>query len=108
MTSSSSFTDPLGDYYRKRRRAMDHFNVLRELVEGFSKLDRPPVYGELQVDSTKHLFKVPLEQVDPEVAVVLGDFVYDTRASLDYLISALVRSTGEEEHDTSQFPIYTP
>ena len=30
----------------------------------------------------------------------------NTRASLDYLITALVRSTGKQEHNGSQFPIY--
>jgi hypothetical protein len=87
---------------------MHHFDVLLDLVERFSNRDRPAVRGEFDHDSAQHKFDVPLERLDPNVSVILGDFVYDTRASLDYLITALVRSTGKEEHEASQFPIYTP
>lgn len=101
-------SDLLADYVRKRRRAKHHADVLRQLVEGFSNLERQPVKGELQLHSGKHTFDVQLERIDPEIGVTLGDFVYNARASLDYLIASLVRSTGNEEHGTSQFPIYTP
>jgi hypothetical protein len=101
-------SDLLADYDRKRRRAKHHADVLLQLVEGSANSDREPVKGKLQLDSGKHEFKIPLERIDPEIAVVIGDFVYNTRASLDYLITALIRSTGHEEHSRSQFPIYTP
>lgn len=101
-------SDFLSDYERKRGRALHHFNCLRDLAKRFSETDRPPVRGQLQPDSAHHGFHVPLERIDPKVGVILGDFIYDTRASLDYLITALIRSTGNEENDSSQFPIYTP
>jgi hypothetical protein len=101
-------SDLLGDYERKRVRAMLHYDVLRKQVEGFTNIDRDPVRGDLQRDALKHTFKVPLPRIDPDWAVLLGDFLYNTRASLDYLITALVRSTGKVEHSRSQFPIYAP
>jgi hypothetical protein len=101
-------TDLLIDYERKRRRAKRHADVLRKLLERSANVDSQPIKGKLQLDSGKHEFKVPLERIDPDVAVVVGDFIYNTRASLDYLVTALVRSTGHEEHTRSQFPIYTP
>ncbi len=54
----------------------------------------------------RYVFQVPLERDPPDWALSAGDFAYNARASLDYLITALVRSTGEQEHIGSQFPIH--
>lgn len=97
---------PLRDYELKRRRAMHHFQDLKDSVQRFTDRDRKPTLGELDRNTFKYLFDVPLEKVDPDWALVLGDFVYARRASLDYLITALVRAAGNEEHERSQFPIY--
>ena len=101
-----SVSNVLGDYVRKRRRAMLHYDVLREQVEGFANAHRDPIRGEFQGDAPKYVFHIPLEGFDPDWAVLLGEFVYNTRASLDYLITALVRSTGKQENNGNQFPIY--
>ncbi len=95
----------LRDYERKRRRAVEHFNALRAAVDRFANRDREPVRGELGPAGLR-IFRVPLEPLDPTWAVVLGDFVYNTRASLDYLVTALIRSAGGAEHPHSQFPIH--
>jgi hypothetical protein len=99
-------SDLLRDYERKRGRAMLHFNVLRESLEAFTNIDREPVRGKPDRDASKYVFEVPLEPVDPDWVLIVGEFVYNTRASLDYLITALVRSTGKEEKRSNQFPIY--
>lgn len=99
-------SDLLGDYERKRGRAMLHYNVLCEPVERFDNADRDPVRGEFDVEASQYVFKVPLEGFDPDWTLILGEFAYDTRASLDYLITALVRSTGKEVNERNQFPIY--
>lgn len=99
-------SDLLRDYERKRCRAFHHLHVLRESVEGFTNVKRQPVLGEFDADASQYVFDVPLERVNPEWPLLVGDFVYDARASLDYLITALVRSTGKQEHGTSQFPIH--
>jgi hypothetical protein len=100
-------SDLLRDYELKRRRAMHHFDVLRESVERFTDIDREPVPGEFDPNAGQYVFKATLEPTDTEWTVLLGDFLYDTRASLDYLITTLIRSTGKQEHDRSEFPIYS-
>src|SRR5947207_2044246 len=87
---------------------MHHFDVLCKDVEGTMNREREPVSGEFQRDATKYLFEVPLERINPGWTLRLGEFLYNTRSSLDYLITALIRSTGKEEHEASQFPIYAP
>ncbi|MEA2377269.1 MAG: hypothetical protein QOD13_1176 [Thermoleophilaceae bacterium] len=100
-------SDPLlRDYERKRGRAVHHLHVLRKAVEGFTNVDRQPVPGEFDADASQYLFDVPLERIDRDWALLVGDYIYNARASIDYLITALIRSTGEEEHHKSQFPIY--
>lgn len=47
-----------------------------------------------------------MKGISADWPVQLGDFVYDARASLDYLITALIRSAGNQETNGSQFPIY--
>ncbi len=99
-------SDLLRDYVDKRRRAMFHYDLLRKQVEGFANAERDPVHGQLNADATQHVFKVPLEGFDPDWTLIVGEFAYNTRASLDYLITALVRSTGKEENNGNEFPIY--
>jgi hypothetical protein len=100
-------SDLLQDYKLKRRRAMQHFHALRESVDRFTNIERKPIPGNFDRDASKYFFDVPLESIDPDWTLLLGDFAYDTRASLDYLITALIRSTGKQEHERSEFPIYS-
>lgn len=99
-------SEPLGDYERKRGRAMEHFEALHASVERFTDRDREAVLGQFDAEAGRYVFKVPLEGIYSDWALWLGDFAYDTRASLDYLITALVRRGGNEENESSQFPIY--
>lgn len=96
----------LSDYEPKRGRAGEHFAELRGLVDDFTQADREPVRGTFDSDSSQYVFEVPLEATNPDWSLLLGDFAYDTRASLDYLITALIRSNGEVENRMSEFPIY--
>lgn len=97
----------LWDYEHKRARAMLHLDVLRESVERAINTDCEAVRGEFDADAGQYVFKVPLERIDPTWAVLTGDFAYNARASLDYLITALVCSTGEQADNSNQFPIYS-
>lgn len=99
-------TDLLGDYERKRGRAMRHFYCLRKAVEDFAEIDRKPILGEFNPDTSEYVFDVRVEGINPDWPLILGDSIYNFRASLDYLITALIESTGNTEHSRSEFPIY--
>jgi hypothetical protein len=85
---------------------MRHFNDLRESVQQSTDVDHGAVPGSFDRNRGQYAFRVFLEPISREWTLMLGDFIYNTRASLDYLITALVRSTGKEEHKSNQFPIY--
>jgi hypothetical protein len=99
-------TDFLWDYERKRGRAMFHLDVLTEIIEGARRRNRDRVLGEYNRDSGQYVFEAPLEPLPEDVPLVLGDFIQNRRASLDYLITALIHAASNEEHERSQFPIY--
>jgi hypothetical protein len=96
----------LREYERKRQRAMFHFEALRESVRAFTARDRDAVQGAFDTEARQYVFEVPLERHPPDWALILGDYAYNARVSLDYLIAALIRSSGGGEHRTSEFPIY--
>jgi hypothetical protein len=98
--------DLLRDYELKWGRTVHHANVLRESIKGFTDIDREPVRGEFKPDASQHVFHVPLERINTDWSLRLGEFVYDARACLNYLVTALVRSTGEVEDKGNEFPIY--
>ena len=106
IDTTMSMIDLLRDYELKRGRAMVQFKDLRDKADGFAEAHRNLTRGHFDPDGPKYEFKVPLEPFDPDWAVLLGEFLYNTRASLDDLVTALVRSTGKEVNDGNQFPIY--
>jgi hypothetical protein len=96
------------DYERKWEQATRHFQTLRRGTEAFVSIEREPVRGEFYADTSSYAFNLPLEAIDPIWPLLVGDYIYNTRATLDYLITALVRSGGNREHRDNQFPIFTP
>jgi hypothetical protein len=96
----------LQDYELKRGRANFHLDTLRDSLNRSSERNRLFVRSEHNTEGPKYLFRVTPEPIDPNWSLLIGDFVYERRASLDYLITALVRSAGNQENDRSQFPIY--
>lgn len=106
MVRAMTADDLLGDYGLKRARAMHHLDILRGAIEQFTREEVHFVPGELNADGTEYVFDVPLRHADPEWATIVGDFAFNRRASLDYLITALVRSAGNQESGSTEFPIY--
>ena len=87
---------------------MFHLNRLRESIKDATDKQGELIPAESNEDRTQHRFQVTMPVIDPDWSLMIGDFCYDGRASLDYLITALVRSTGNIEIETNQFPIYSP
>lgn len=100
--------DLLADYKRKRGRAVRHLDVLREGVQRISNKQRHFIKGQLQPNGHEYEFRFPPERFDPDWQLLIGEFAYNMRASLDYLVTALVRSTGNQENKRNEFPIHAP
>lgn len=99
-------TDVLTDYRRKRRWADRYFKSVEEAVQQFAKREPDLVPGEFDVGRSQYLFEFPRKLPEPTLALFLGDCVYNLRACLDYLMTALVRASGNQESYGTEFPIY--
>jgi hypothetical protein len=100
--------DVLADYRRKRARVDFHFESIEEAVKQFAEREADLVPGKFNRDRRQYVFEWPRPHLEPGVALMVGDCVYNLRASLDYLVTALVRSRGNEEDYNTAFPIYVP
>jgi hypothetical protein len=97
----------------KLQRAWEHQNHLRYEIAGGTFLDRHPVTCEVDSDGRTYRFYVEeIEEFDSDPwVVVLGDFLFNLRASLDQLVYELhVRHfrgrVPEKAERDSQFPIF--
>jgi hypothetical protein len=97
----------LSDYLRKRARAQTHLDAIDQAIKTFTKREPDLVPGKLNVDGDQYVFEFPRVYPDPGLAPIIGDFVYDMRACLDYLITALCRRAGNDATDSTEFPIYS-
>ena len=84
---------------------MHHFDVLRKAVERFKNIDREPSSENSMRTPASTPSKCRWRDATPNGRSFSGT-TSTTCASLDYLITALIKSAGNEEHDASQFPIY--
>jgi hypothetical protein len=107
MSSEVASADSsLGDFELKRRRARRHSEELQRSIKAFESAARESVRGEFDADEGRYHFDIPVGAIDPMWTMALGDFAYDMRASLNYLVTALVRSTGQVESERNEFPIF--
>jgi hypothetical protein len=96
----------LRDYELKRERAGGHLEVLRRSIRDSTGATPEAIPGEYDAKNRRWVFRPQLGTVDESWAVLLGDLVYNARAALDYLVTALIRSNGGVEDHRSEFPIY--
>jgi hypothetical protein len=96
----------LHDYELKRERAVAHLDALRTSIRGRTAAKQAAAPGEYDPEYRRYLFYPELLAADAGWAVLLGDAVYNARAALDYLVTALVRTKGAVEDHCTEFPIY--
>ena len=99
-------SDLLREYELKRGHANRHLNDLRKEVERISAATPEPVRGEFDAVQSRYTFRPPVDPLDPTLALLVGDVAHCLRAAVNYLVTALVRSTGQEEDRWTEFPIY--
>ncbi len=104
--SSRDAANLLREYRLKRQRGIAHLEHLRAAVQEATGPGPQTVAGDYEAGRRCYRFQVPLAPIDPDWTLVLGDAVHNLRAALDYLISALVTSTGGEVTRRNEFPIF--
>jgi len=93
------------DFFRKLVWAKHHLNELDQLIANYRATNPYRVTRHVEGTRKTVRWRLHITEAPPkEVALHLGDFLYNVRAGLDYLAGALVVSS---ERSHASFPILT-
>jgi hypothetical protein len=97
----------LPSFKRKLIRANEHLESIREVLAQCAYGDCE-IVPEQDTDKNIGLLRVRLPKPPDCLSPLIGDFFFNVRASLDYLIWQLVESTPARKHtNKNMFPIYS-
>lgn len=98
---------PLPGCALKLDRAKTHFRALHEEMGKFLRDQKPHFFrGEVDMEKSRYILRVHVNKdPPPEWSLLVGDFVQNLRAALDYLVWQLVRANGQEPGRSNAFPI---
>jgi hypothetical protein len=97
----------LADPYLKTARAHEHLEDLRDRLRRFTESEPCRIFREDDIKNRVHIIRIELKDPPHKVALVVGDFLYCLRSSLDQLVWALsLHNTGRYPQGT-QFPIFS-
>jgi len=92
--------------YVKLDRARAHANDLKRRIDPLLKPVSDSIVRDHEGDPPQYVYRVQrLPVMDPEWSAILGDFLTNMRASLDYLAHDLVKLSGGKPGRHSKFPI---
>lgn len=83
----------LADPCLKTARAKEHLDDLRERLHTFREDQPITVSREDDAESQKHIIRLKVKDIPEKFALVVGDFLYCVRSSLDQLVFALAQNT---------------
>lgn len=91
----------------KLDRAIHHLKLLERLVKSFLRSDANEVINDFTSEPGYLLVKVVSHREPPEIlSVLIGEFLYHVRASLDYVACELTRYNQQSVDEDVEFPIF--
>lgn len=103
----------LASTYAKLDRASKHLHDLKKLVAEYSITEPEGLTSRFEARVPEEgnqpgvAVRVDLrEEPDPQIPLVAGDVIQNTRSSLDHLINAVVIRNGQSPSHRTQFPIH--
>jgi hypothetical protein len=94
----------LADPYLKTVRAKEHLDDLRERLRIFREDNPITIRREDDLENHRYVLRFKVKDIPEKFALVVGDFLYCLRSSLDQLVFALAQLTVTYPKGT-QFPI---
>lgn len=95
----------LADPYLKTARAKEHLEDVRERLRLFAESGPCRVFRKDDIKKRVHLIRFEVKDPPHKVALVVGDFLYCLRSSLDQLVFALALHNTSSYPKGTQFPI---
>jgi hypothetical protein len=104
----SNMGDQLDGAYLKLARADGHLESIKSAIESDFRRDPEDLTGEPDTNARRYVFRATHDSPDPtQLSPLIGDFVQNVRASLDYLVWELVSVAGNAGTTSNEFPIFT-
>lgn len=99
---------PLDGIEAKLARAETHFDAIKESVQRVTGREPDLIPGEFDRQEHRYIFRAQRDSAQGDwLGAVIGDFVHNLRASLDYIVWALSSPAYRNEHPTwIEFPIF--
>lgn len=93
-------------------RAEDHLEAIKGKLLAYYDLDKCSVTGKYEPNADRPLGTIDGRLIDsppiePRLNTLIGEFVHDTRSSLDHLAEQLVLSAGGKPTRQTRFPLLT-
>jgi hypothetical protein len=101
-------THPLREAGEKVKRASRHLETLHSEIQSFTEREPKPFRFIPEVDgqSSRFVLRVKIEsEPPPEWSLIVGDFVQNLRASLDYTVWQLVLDNDRKPGRHNAFPL---
>lgn len=95
----------LADPYLKTARAKEHLDDLQERLAVFREEYPVTVSRKDDLENMRHVVGIKIKDIPEKFALVVGDFLYCLRSSLDQLVFALAQTKTDYPKGT-QFPIF--
>ena len=95
----------LADPYLKTARAKEHLDDLRERLRVFRESQPIRITREDDVEKQRHIVRLNVQDIPEKFALIVGDFLFCLRSSLDQLVWALAHITTPYPRGT-QFPVF--
>ena len=98
----------LDSAWAKLKRANDHKSTLLEAIDAYSGSQQGAVGRHIECMTDNLIFKLdrPLEKLPVDIAMMIGDALFNYRSALDHLMQALIVQSGSEPNSRTQFPIF--
>jgi hypothetical protein len=97
----------LNGAYLKLDRAGHHLEAIKAEVAGFDHGPNP-IPGQYDPQTDTHVFRAQHDPPAPDaLSAPLGEFFYNLRCVLDYIVYELITLAGNSVTTRSAFPVYT-
>ena len=96
-----SLRDPL----LKLNRAKEHLDVLDAKLREFSRTQPFRVTHYEDVQKALYIMRLQIPIIDPTLAIIAGDAIYNLRSALDHVAWQLALKTKARPYDRTSFPI---
>jgi hypothetical protein len=96
----------LADPYLKTARAKEHLADLGDRLRAFRNSKPCTFTRQDDFENGRHILRFHIRDMADKLPLIVGDFLYCLRSSLDQLVWSLARVGGIDYPDGTQFPIF--